>query len=306
MAKLKSYIHRWYWASRPFSLTASIVPVLLGSSLAFSDGKWDMLSFSLIMMGSILVQIGTNLVDEYADDARAEREEKLIAPYKVIALGLLSHQSVRAGAICCFGLATCIGIYLTFKVGWPILAIGLVSLLVAYCYSAGPIPLGSLALGEIVVFIFMGPIMVGGTYYVYTESFSIETFAMSIPIACMVTAILVANDLRDVEEDRNAGKRTIVTIMGRKFGRIIWMALIMTGYSVVLFQSVFSSHVDNIYHSTLFLLPLLAFPRALKAFRMVYSREDRHSLSIGMQQTAGLHLWFGLLLSLSVVGTTVL
>ena len=139
----------------------------------------------------------------------------------------------------------------------------------------------------------------------YTASFNAETFVMSIPIACMVTAILVANDLRDVDEDTNAGKRTIVTIFGRKFGRTLWIVLIAIGFCVVLFQSLFSTHVDNIYHSVLFLLPILAFPRALKAFRMVHGREDRYGLSIGMQQTAGLHLWFGLLLSLSVAGTAV-
>ena len=306
MGNLRSYIYKWWWASRPFSLTASIIPVLLGSSLAFSDGQWNILLLFLVMVGSILVQIGTNLVDEYADHARPEREEKLIAPYKVIALGLLSHQSVKTGAIFCFAGATCIGIYLTFEIGWPILVIGLVSLLIAYCYSAGPIPLGSLALGEPVVFIFMGPLMVMGTYYVHTKSINFETFVMSIPIACMVTAILIANDMRDVNEDRNAGKRTIVTIMGRNFGRALWIALVTTGYFIVLSQSLFSTHVHHIYHSALFLLPLLAFPRALKAFRMVYSREDRLGLSIGMRESAGLHLWFGLLLSLSVVGTTLL
>ena len=148
--------------------------------------------------------------------------------------------------------------------------------------------------------------MVMSTYYVHTKSINFEIFVMSIPIACMVTAILVANDIRDVEEDRTASKRTVVTIMGRTFGRALWILLVTTGYSIVLLQGLFSTHVDHIYHSVLFLLPFLAFRRAFKAFRMIYRRDDRLGLAIGMQESAGLHLWFGLLLSLSVVGTTVL
>jgi 1,4-dihydroxy-2-naphthoate octaprenyltransferase len=127
----------WFWATRPFTLPASIVPVLVGTSLAFRDGHFDGLRFVLTLLGSILVQVGTNLVDEYTDHIRGGSQGKLLAPYKVIALGLLSPQTVRTGAILSFGAATVIGLYLIVATSWPLVFFCAASLAVAYGYSAG-------------------------------------------------------------------------------------------------------------------------------------------------------------------------
>ncbi|MDO8491585.1 MAG: 1,4-dihydroxy-2-naphthoate octaprenyltransferase, partial [Dehalococcoidia bacterium] len=220
----------WYWASRPFTLSASVVPVLVGSALAFRQGKADPFLFVLLLLGSVLVQITANLVDEYADDARPEGKGKLLAPYKVIALGRLSRTAVRRGAMVTFAVATGVGIYLTGVAGWPVLAICLAGAATAYFYAAGPRPLGTLGLGQPLVFIFMGPAMVVGAYFVQARFFNIEALWLSLPVGLAVTAILAANDLRDLEEDRQAGKLTPVTLLGRGFGRGEWMFLVAAAF----------------------------------------------------------------------------
>src|SRR5919106_6537255 len=135
---LPPWLHTWLWAIRPFTLPASVVPVLVGTALAFYDGHFHGLLFALILMGSMLVQIGTNLVDEYTDHEKGGSQGKLLAPYKVIALGLLSPKAVRAGAVLSFGIATGIGLYLVAVTNWSLLFACAASLAVAYGYSAGP------------------------------------------------------------------------------------------------------------------------------------------------------------------------
>ena len=209
----------WYRAARPFTLSASIIPVLVGSSLAYREGRFSLLLFVLALAASLLVQAGANMVDEFSDHARPEGSGKLLAPYKVIALGLLSSKAVKWGAAVCFGVATIVGIYFISVAGWPILAMCLASAAVAYFYSAGPKPLGSIGLGHPLVFFFMGPVMVVGAYYVQTQTFTLEALWLSLPIGCTVTAILIANDLRDMEEDSSVAKITPVTRFGRLFGK---------------------------------------------------------------------------------------
>ena len=292
--KIRLHVHAWYWASRPFTLTASVVPVLVGSALAFQEGLASLHLFILVLLGSVLVQVGTNLVDEYTDQARPEGGQKLLAPYKVIALGLLSSGAVRLGALVSFGMATAIGLYLVLVIGWPILAICLASLAVAYLYAAGPRPLGSLALGWPLVFLFMGPVMVLGTYYVHTRALTLEVLWLSMPVAFLVTAILVANDLRDLEEDRVAGKITPVTLLGRPFGRWIWVSLVIAAFAVVVALATVGGQ------SLLLLLPLLALPQAGKVLQTFLRGEDRATLAMALRESAGLHWWLGLLLAAGV------
>src|SRR5262249_17036927 len=155
----------WYRAIRPFSLSAAVVPVIVGSALATQYGVFDWFLFLLVLLGSLLVQCGTNLTDEYADHRPGrETTHKVQAPYKVIALGLLTPVAVRRGAMTCFGLAALIGVYLVARTSWPLALICLASVGVAYGYSAGPLPLGHLGLGEPLVFVFMGPVMVLGSF----------------------------------------------------------------------------------------------------------------------------------------------
>ncbi len=284
---IKQRIVSWILASRPFSLSASVVPVLVGSALAFRAGSFDGTRFGLVLVGAVLVQVGTNLVDEYADHLRPAGQHKLQAPYKVIARGMLSPVEVRAGALAAFGLATLIGLYLVRVTGWPLLALCLASLAAAYLYAGGPRPLGDLGIGWPIVFIFMGPVMVAGSYYAQAGGFSTDAWLFGVPVGCLVTAILVANDLRDFEEDLAAGRATPVVRFGLGFGRFAWTFLVGGAFiSLAVLASGFGLAL---------LLPLAAAPPAFQTARRVWSARTRPERADALPRTAALHGWFGLL-----------
>jgi 1,4-dihydroxy-2-naphthoate polyprenyltransferase len=241
------------------------------------------------------VQIGTNLVDEYADHDRGGSQGKLLAPYKVIALGLLSPRAVRAAAVLSFGVATGIGLYLVLVTGWALLLCCVASLLVAYGYSAGPMPLGKIGLGQPLVFIFMGLLMVMATYYVQTARLTGQSLLAALPVACLVTAILVVNDLRDIEEDRQMGKMTPVSRFGAGFGLGTFVLLIAGAYLSVLLWVVARPAVFPM------LLVLLALPQAFATTRLIRSGGSRTSLNQALRGSAELHLQFGVLLALGLV-----
>jgi 1,4-dihydroxy-2-naphthoate polyprenyltransferase len=288
-------LRSWLRAIRPFTLPASVVPVLVGTALAFRDGYFDSWRFVLTLLGSMLVQVGTNLVDEYTDHERVGSQRKLLAPYKVIALGLLSPQAVHAGALLSFGMAMGIGLYLVLVTDWALLLFCAASLLVAYSYSAGPMPLGNVGLGQPLVFIFMGLLMVTATYYVQTAVVTSQALLAALPIACLVTAILVVNDLRDIEEDRQTGKITPVSRFGAGFGVVTFLLLVGGAYLSVLLWVMAGSALFPT------LLVLLALPQAFFTTRLIVSGETRASLNQALRGSAQLHLQFGVLLALGLV-----
>jgi 1,4-dihydroxy-2-naphthoate polyprenyltransferase len=285
----------WLWAIRPFTLPASVVPVVVGTALAIHDNHFDGTRFVLTLLGSVLVQIGTNLVDEYIDHVKGGSQGKLLAPYKVIALGLLSPQAVRAGAILSFGVATIIGLYLVMVTSWSLLLFCAASLIVAYSYSAGPMPLGNVGLGQPLVFVFMGLLMVMATYYVQTTSLTREALLAAIPVACLVTAILVVNDIRDIDEDRQTGKITPVSRLGQGFGLGMFLVLVVGAYVVVLLWVVVRPHFLPL------LLVLLALPKAVATARLITVGDTRAMLNHALRGSAQLHLQFGMLLALGLV-----
>jgi 1,4-dihydroxy-2-naphthoate polyprenyltransferase len=285
----------WFWAIRPFTLPASVVPVLVGTALAFRDGRFDRWRFVLTLVGSMLVQIGTNLVDEYTDHAQGGSQGKLLAPYKVIALGLLSPQAVRAGAVLSFGLATGIGAYVVMITSWSLLFFCVASLIVAYSYSAGPMPLGNVGLGQPLVFVFMGLLMVMATYYVQTSRLTIQALLVALPVACLVTGILVVNDLRDIEEDRQTGKITPVSYFGWGFGLGTFLLLVGGAYVSVLLWVVVRPPLFPL------LCVLLALPKAVATTRLIRSGATRAALNQALRGSAQLHLQFGTLLAFGLV-----
>lgn len=291
-------LHAWYWAIRPFSLSASVVPVVVGSALAVQYHAFHWGLFALILLGSLLVQGATNLIDEYADHApTGSPAKKIQAPYKVISLGLLTPRQVLYGALTCFAVASLIGVYLVLRTGWPLVLVCLASLAVAFFYSAGPRPLGNMALGEPLVFIFMGPVMVVSSFYVLTQRINWTVLWVSLPVACLVTAILVVNNLRDSDEDRINGKVTLVTLWGRQ--PVVWLydALLL-----VAFASVVVLVVSGI-GSWICLLPLLVLPLSVVNAKRVQHGTERAVLHQAMQGTAKLHLQFGVLLAAALVAT---
>lgn len=284
----------WYLAVRPHTLSAAVVPVLVGLALVRMDGSIDILLAVLTLVACLLVQMATNLIDEYADHERPEGKLKMVAPYKVIALGLLSAREVKIGAIVCLAVASIIGVYIVLVTGWPILVICLVSVAMVYFYSAGPRPLGSIGLGHPLVFILMGPVMVLGTYYVQTQVFTLDAFLVSLSLGCTVTAILAANDIRDIEEDKAAGKRSIGTLFG--FRIALWEYLLLVAAAFIIVIVLVS--VGKIH--PLSLISLLAIPQAMRAFRYLQSGKSRQELAQGLRATSALHMYFGLLLAIGI------
>jgi 1,4-dihydroxy-2-naphthoate polyprenyltransferase len=292
---MRQHLSAWVWAVRPFTLPASVVPVLVGTALALRDGSFRGGLFGLTLAGSLLVQIGTNLVDEYTDHRQGGSRGKLLASYKVIALGLLAPQEVRAGAVISFGLASIIGLYLVAVTSWSLLLVCAASLAVAYGYSAGPRPLGNIGLGLPLVFVFMGLLMVMATYYVQTGTVTGAALLASLPVACLVTAILVVNDLRDIEEDREAGKVTPVSRWGPRFGLGLFMILVGGAYGSVLLWVVACPALLPL------LLVALALPQALATIRLIRVGTTRLKLNQALRNAAQLHLQFGVLLAVGLV-----
>jgi 1,4-dihydroxy-2-naphthoate octaprenyltransferase len=288
-------IKAWFWAVRPFSISAAVVPVLAGSAFAFTEGIFNVLRFILVLTASVLIQITTNLVDEYADHARPEGGQKILAPYKVIALGLLTGKEVKQGALICFSLASAIGLYLVYVSGLPVLIMCLASALAAYFYSAGPRPLGKIGLGQPLVFIFMGVVMVTGSFYVQTHYFTSVVFLLSLPVGFTVTTILAANDIRDMEEDRGGRKNTIVTAFGRKAAWWEYLFLVSGAFlTVIILVSLGSLHPAS-------LLVLLALPQAVLTLRILKKGRNRPELAGGVPASSSLHLYFGVLLTAGIL-----
>ncbi|MCZ6842725.1 MAG: 1,4-dihydroxy-2-naphthoate octaprenyltransferase [SAR324 cluster bacterium] len=291
---MRKQIKVWFVAARPHTLSASLVPVLVGSALAAAHGSFAWILFILTVLGAVLMQIGANFTDEYADHEATRSAHKYLAPHKVIARGLLSHGAVRMGAAAVFGLATIIGSWLVWRTGWPLLAVCLISLAVAYAYSAGPLPLGDYGLGEVLVFLVMGPVMVGATYYVQTLTYQWMVLWVALPVGALVAAILVANNLRDEEEDRRGGRNTLATLFGARAVRAGYLGLLVLAYlcPVVLFLLGKAE--------PWLALPWITLPLALRAGGLILRGRDRDTLHRALKSTSALHLLYGAVLAVGL------
>ena len=295
LRETKSILEIWILACRPITLTASVIPVLLGTSLASQAGSISWLLFACTLIGSVFIQIGTNLADEFTDHQKSQGKSKFPAPHKVIQRGLLSEKAVLLGTVFSFGIGSSLGLYIVYIVGWPILAIGIASVLVGFLYSSGPIPLGNWALGELTVFIFMGPLMVMASYFVQFEEFSIQTFWQSIPTGLLVMSILQANNLRDIQEDRNQGKHTLTTIFGDSFGRNFYSVLTLGSYL---------STVGLIFYGYFpwtTLLVFLTLPQFIATNLKFRRATERMQFNLVLISTAKLHFLSGLFLTFGIL-----
>jgi 1,4-dihydroxy-2-naphthoate polyprenyltransferase len=285
----------WLAASRPHTLSASAVPVAVGSALAAAQGRFAWGLFAWTLLGSLLVQIGTNFTDEFADHDATSSAHKFLAPHKVIARGLLSQRAVRWGTVVVFALATGVGLRLVAHAGWPLLVVCAVSLACAYGYSAGPLPLGDQALGEAIVFVLMGPVMVVSTVYVQTLTWEPLALWYALPVGALVTAILMANNVRDAEEDRLHGRRTLVTVFGVRAVRAAHAALVAFAFASPLLTVLAGRATPWV------LLTWLMLPLALRVARLLRAEGQRERLHSALKGTSGLHLGYGLLLAAALL-----
>jgi 1,4-dihydroxy-2-naphthoate octaprenyltransferase len=213
---MRARIRLWWRAVRPFSFTASVIPVLVGSLLGF-DEQVRVLPFLLALVGSVAIHAGTNLVNDYYDHVKGADGPDSLGPSGVIQRGDLSPRAVLAGGIVCFAVGSAIGLLLVWMTSIELLWLGLASVAAGFLYTGAPVSLAYIGLGELTVFVFMGPVMVLGSYFVQTERWDWGPVIVSLPVAFLVTGILHANNMRDIEDDRRHGKRTIATLIGRRW-----------------------------------------------------------------------------------------
>ncbi|AQT67731.1 1,4-dihydroxy-2-naphthoate octaprenyltransferase [Anaerohalosphaera lusitana] len=288
----------WLQAVRVFSLTASVVPVLLGAVLAKTSQAgiaWWMLP--LVLLAAMFFQAGTNMVSDYYDYKKGVDTDYTFGGSKVIVQRKLSAKSVLTAGLAMFAAGCAIGLVFVWFRGPVILAIGVIGFLGGLLYSAGPVGYKYLALGDLAVFILMGPLMVIGSYFVLTGGYSHPVLLNSLPIGCLVTAILAANNLRDIKHDRQAGVRTFANTAGPQAARIEYYLLIALAYAVV---------VINILLDILTawaLLVLVTLPIAVNNIRRIKTGdiEDPATLADADVISAKLHLAFGIVLIGSVI-----
>ena len=285
----------WFWLARPFSLTAAAVPVLFGSALALGDGGFVLGAFLAMLLGSLLIQAATNMFNEFYDEQRGLDTATAVGIAGSIVRGRMQARTVLLGALFCYTLALFCGIYLISVGGWPILVLGCLCALGGYVYSAGPRPIAYTAASEAAVFVFMGVLIVVIAYAVQANEFPLYVPLAALPIGGPVAAILLANNIRDMDSDRRGGRRTLPIVFGRSGGIFVYRMLLLEAYVVVL-ALILTGVVSPVA-----LLTLLSAPLAVRLWRGIAATTVPDRLDLVVKRTAGLHLVFGLLYTLGVV-----
>jgi 1,4-dihydroxy-2-naphthoate octaprenyltransferase len=283
-------VQAWTAAVRPRTLTAAVVPVAVGTAVAARAGHARPAIALAALAGALLLQIGTNLVNDWGDFRRGADGPDRLGPRRAVQSGWLAPGEVLAGAALAFVVASTIGVWLVIRGGWPIAGIGIGSVVAAVAYTAGPFPLAYHGLGEAFVFLFFGPLAVCGTELVQAGHVGTLALYASIPVGSLAAAILLVNNVRDVEGDRRARKRTLVVRFGRGAGRALY-ACAVTGAFLG------AAGLAILVPASGALLSWLALPLAAAPVRAVLRRTDGPALNGALAATARLHLVFGLLLA---------
>jgi 1,4-dihydroxy-2-naphthoate polyprenyltransferase len=279
-------------AARPRTLPAAIAPVLVGTAAAVeASDELRIGAFVAALVGSVFIQIGTNLANDYSDAKRGADSVDRLGPVRVVASGLVAPRRVLVATWLAFAVAVAAGIYLTAVAGPVILVVGIASILAGVLYTGGPRPYGYAGLGEAFVFLFFGLVAVNGSFYVQVERLEWLPFALSIPVGFLSTAILVVNNVRDIDTDRRAGKRTLAVRLGRGRARDLYAALVVGAY-VALGVAVAVTGA-----SAWAMLALASAPIALRPLRTVRTRTDGPALNAALAGTGALLAAFSVLLT---------
>ncbi len=286
----------WLLASRPATLPAAVAPVLVGTAAAsWATPLFDFRpgAFVAALIGALLLQIGTNFANDYADFRSGADNPDRLGPLRVTQAGYVTAGGMRIAIVMAFAAAAGCGIYLIIVAGWPIAVVGAAAILGGLAYTGGPWPYGYHGLGDAFVYLFFGLIAVMGSYYVQVEQLTWEVVAAALPVGMPVTAILVVNNLRDVETDRQSGKRTLAVILGAWVARREYASLMMAPYALV---PIFAAAGLMPWAA---METWLALPLAVLLTRRVLTGLDGVSLNPVLKQTGQAHLLFGVLLAVS-------
>jgi len=285
----------WLMAARPRTLPVGLAPVLVGTALAGTEGHFHWLRFVAAVLGALFIQVGANLSNDYSDARRGADTEDRLGPVRVTAGGLVPPRQVLIATYVTFGLACACGAYLVAESGWQLLLVGAASIVAGVLYTGGPRPYGYEGLGELFVFLFFGIVAVTGSYFVQTKALQWEAFALAVPIGLLASAVLVVNNVRDLETDRRAGKKTLAVRLGRERTRAMYVTMVLGSYVLAQVTWVFGPLDPWL------LLTFLTLPLALPLIRTVRTRTDGPSLNIALAGTGRLELAFCVLLSAGVL-----
>lgn len=281
----------WLLAFRPKTLTAALVPIIVGTSLIKGLGypiQWWI--SGLCLFTALLIQIGTNLINDAMDFKKGADTQERLGPSRITQQGLANFESVYKMGIAFFLLALVLGIPLVIKGGWPIVAIGVVSLICGYAYTGGPFPLAYRGLGDLFVILFFGIIAVTGLGYLLTDEWHIEAFWAGLQVGCLATVLIAINNFRDIEGDRKANKKTLAVRFGPRFMRAEIFGLIVCTFLINLYWWQEGFKIPAV-------LSLLALPLGVLIIRNILIHSPAPIYNKFLGQSALLHLLFGLLLS---------
>ncbi|MES2962515.1 MAG: 1,4-dihydroxy-2-naphthoate polyprenyltransferase [Bdellovibrionota bacterium] len=291
---MNSQLTSWLLALRPKTLTAAIVPVVVATALVKADGHEVIWWVSICaVLSAVFIQIGTNFVNDAIDFHKGADTDQRIGPKRVTQSGLLSSKRVMAGAFVCFAIALALGIPLVVHGGWPIVMIGLVSLAMGYAYTGGPFPLAYKGLGDFFVIVFFGLIAVMGTYYLHTGFVNMDSAIAGLQVGLLATVLIAINNLRDAPQDALVGKKTLAVRFGVGFARVEIAVLAIVPFVLGLYWS----QAD---HFNAAILPIVALPFARRVVTGVFKNEPSPIFNRFLAMAAGLHLFFGLFLSIGL------
>jgi len=291
----------WLIAARPHTLPVAAAPILVAAGLAVRDGVFAPLPALAAFVGAALIQVGTNFANDYYDAVQGADTEDREGFTRVTAGGLIEPGEVKRAMYLTFAAAILVGTYLVWVGGVPILVVGLISVASGIAYTGGPYPLGYHGLGDVFVFVFFGVVAVTGAYYVQAASFvagvpvgiptgavTLASFVASLPIAAIATNVLVVNNVRDRDEDKETGKRTLAVRFGYTFSRVQYAAMLVLAYAVPVW---FFARTGSLP----VLLPYLSLPLAASVTRTVFTRTDGEALNPALTRTGQLLALYALL-----------
>ena len=287
-------LQAWILASRPATLTAALVPVLVGTAVARASDGFRAGPALAALFGAFMIQIATNFANDVFDAEKGADTHERLGPTRAVQSGLLTNRQVRMGMLVTIALAVIAGLYLTAIGGYPIVIIGVLSVLSGVAYTGGPFPLGYNGLGDVFVMIFFGFVAVCGTAYVQLGSVPPLAWLASIPVGAIATAVLVVNNVRDRSTDVKAGKRTLAVRFGRRFGVIEYVLLFVVAYASPVVALL------TFHRSAWVLLPIVTLPLAAKLARTLATTEGA-PLNACLASTAKLLLLYGVLFSAGLV-----
>jgi 1,4-dihydroxy-2-naphthoate octaprenyltransferase len=290
---MKKYLQIWIMAARPKTLWASIAPVLIGTAMAYDKVYINIPAMIVTFVSAVLIQVATNYANDYFDFMKGTDKEDRIGPTRVTQAGLISPRSIKRAYISVFSMAFIFGLYLVWIAGWPVLIIGTLSILFGILYTAGPFPLGYNGLGDIFVFIFFGPLAVGGTYYIQTLDINWIVLVSGLAPGLLSTAILTVNNLRDIRTDKKCGKRTLAVRYGETFSRMEYMfCILFAGIIPFLICVINRDHIYSIVSSSILLF-------AIPMIRSVVINKIDARLNIILAQTGIILMVYSIIFSIS-------